>query len=234
MGVKPSAWKQRLLQKLELFVWRSVDIIILEFCTVSTTSLSFFFFFFFKVPASYLCAFFSALAAHFQCQDQCGPACRSAAQRPACPLFLFPTCAVRDKACLFSQRLIVPLARWCAWTALISPALSSPGKDFLLVLPLPVRTGSYDERWGATEDRSGGGICHVFWCWQHFFLRPSKARGCVLHCSVHVALCADMLIWKKSCIFLLFFSSQNKMNLNKFWHPLSSCWDKKKCITCMM
>lgn len=210
MGVKPSAWKQRLLQKLELFVWRSVDIIILEFCTVSTTSLSFFLKK--KVPASYLCVFFSALAAHFQCQDQCGPACRSAAQRPACPLFLFPTCAVRDKACLFSQRLIVPLARWCAWTALISPALSSPGKDFLLVLPLPVRTGSYDERWGATEDRSVWGEYVTFFGADSTFFFCGQAKPVdVFYTAVFTLLCV-LICWfeKNPASFCCFFSSQNK------------------------
>lgn len=139
-------------------------------------------------------------------------ACRSAAQRPACPLFLFPTCAVRDKARLFSQRLIVPLARWCAWTALISPALSSPGKDFLLVLPLPVRTGSVDERWGAAEDRRGRDVREYF----TFFL------------------CADStFLWSLSTkpedVFLPYPSSFQGAVLAKMWIQFFVCFS---CCCC--
>lgn len=45
----------------------------------------------------------SAVRAHVQCQDQCSPVRSSA----ACPPFLFPSCAVQDKAGLFVQQLIV-------------------------------------------------------------------------------------------------------------------------------
>lgn len=133
------------------------------------------------------------------------PTCRSAAQRPACPLFLFPTCAVRDKARLFSQRLIVPLARWCAWTALISPALSSPGKDFLLVLPFPVWTGSVGWRWGATEDRSGREYFTFFGADSTFFAATTWGQAepvDVFVPAVSRVLCVLICWFKKSCIFL--------------------------------
>lgn len=64
-----------------------------------------------KVSAGYFDAFFFCSRGTFSMSRPVRPACRSAAAGPARPLFLFRTCAVRDKARLFSQRLIVLLAR---------------------------------------------------------------------------------------------------------------------------
>lgn len=86
---------------------------------------------------------------HLQCQDWFS---WGAGQNSACPLFLFPSCAVQDKAGLFVQQLIAEPTCWCPSTSLISLCLQLR-KDFLLVLLVPVWTGSIDERWGAAKDR---------------------------------------------------------------------------------
>lgn len=87
-------------------------------------------FFFFKLVGNCLqaiCLDFSALMAHFQCQDQCT---RRAGQRRDLHVlyFSFPHVQLKDKAGLFFQRLIVRLACWCPSTALIFTVLFSPGR----------------------------------------------------------------------------------------------------------
>lgn len=129
----PPGNKQRFDQKFDLFDWLknnskklSVSCFGGFFCTVSTTLTSCFF----KLVGNCLQAIsldFSALMAHFQCQDQCT---RRVGQRRDLHVlyFSFPHVQLRDKAGLFSQRLIVRLACWCPSTALIFTVLFSPGR----------------------------------------------------------------------------------------------------------
>lgn len=65
-------------------------------------------------------------------------------------LVFSPPCAAKDKARLFVQQLI----EGPTLTSLISPCFQLR-KDFLLVLLLPVWTGSSDERRGAAEVGTG-------------------------------------------------------------------------------
>lgn len=69
-------------------------------------------------------------------------------------VFFFPSYKVKDKAGLFVQQLIVRPARRCPPACLISPCFQLR-KDFLLVLMVPVWTGSSDEEWGAVKDSAG-------------------------------------------------------------------------------
>lgn len=100
---------------------RVLDVLMNFFCTVSTILTSCFF----KLVWNSLQAIyldFSALVAHFQCQDQCT---RRVGQRRDLhvPYFSFSHVQLRDKTGLFFR-----LACWCPSTALIFTVLFSPGR----------------------------------------------------------------------------------------------------------